>query len=221
MKMPSRAISLAGFLLVLVLSACTPGAAPTPTLPAPAAASPTPGTPTAVPTPTLVPVALAGPEPGATMAWMDGSVLVYVPAGEFTMGSGAIDAPQRTVLLSDYWIYRTEVTNAMYAFCVKVGACAPPSQELGAPLYDNPLYANYPVVGLTWDMAANYCTWVGGSLPTEAQWEKAARGAGGNTYPWGNLPEASCDLGNFAGCIGAVSIHFGSKKICNRVFQCR
>jgi hypothetical protein len=138
------------------------------------------------------------------MAWVDGSVLVYVPAGEFTMGYGAPDAPEKRVYLDDYWIYKTEVTNSMYAFCVSVGACAPPAQEVGAYVYDNPIYANYPVVGVSWDMASNYCGWIGGSLPTEAQWEKAARGSSGNIYPWGNA-EPSCDLANFSGCVGALT----------------
>ncbi len=199
------AIALMGMLLALVLSACAPATTPTPTLPAPTEPLPTFAAPTIATTPTLVPVVLAGPQAGAQMAWVDGGVLVYVPAGEFGMGSGAANATQRTVSLSEYWIYQTEVTNAMYAFCVSAGACAPPAQELGTPLYDNLLYANYPVVGTTWDMAANYCAWIGGSLPSEAQWEKAARGSGGNTYPWGSLPEASCALGNFAGCIDATT----------------
>jgi len=138
------------------------------------------------------------------MAWSDGSVLNFVSAGEFNMGSGSTDAPEHQVYLGEYWIYKTEVTNSMYAFCVSVGACAPPSQELGVPVYDNPAYANYPVVGVTWDMASNYCNWAGGGLPTEAQWEKAARGTEGVQYPWGsNNP--NCDLGNFAGCLGALS----------------
>ena len=203
-----RTIALTGLVLALLLGACggtTPAAAPTPSLPAPTdEPAPTVEAPTAVPSPTLVPVNLAGPAAGAEMAWTDGSVLVYVPAGQFTMGSGQPDAPQRTVNLNDYWIYKTEVTNSMYAFCVTVGACAPPVQEVGADVYDNPAFANYPVVGVTWDMAANYCTWVGGSLPTEAQWEKAARGSQGSQYPWGNS-EANCDVGNFAGCVGGIT----------------
>lgn len=194
----------AGLAALLALAACAPASTPTPSLPAPTVAPPTPEPPTPEPTPTIVPVTLAGPQAGAEMAWTDGSVLVYVPAGEFTMGSGLPDAPQRAVSLDSYWIYQTEVTNSMYAFCVKVGACTPPAQETGGVLYDNPIYASYPVVGVSWDMAANYCAWAGGSLPSEAQWEKAARGASGNLYPWGNQ-EPSCNLGNFSGCVGALT----------------
>jgi formylglycine-generating enzyme required for sulfatase activity len=195
---------LIGLALTAMVGACAPVTTSTPTFPAPTQVPPTLEPPTAVPSPTLVPVSLAGPGVGAEMAWVDGSVLVYVPAGEFSMGYGAPDAPEKSVYLDGYWIYQTEVTNSMYAFCVSVGACAPPAQELGTPVYDNPIYANYPVVGVSWDMAANYCAWVGGSLPTEAQWERAARGNAGGSYPWGNA-EPSCELGNFAGCVGALS----------------
>lgn len=203
----SKPVWIVGALLALILGACAPAVtpAPTPNQPAPATAvPPSPEPPTVIPSPTLVPVNLAGPAPGSEMAWTDGSVLAFVPAGEFTMGSGLPDAPQRTVYLGEYWIYKTEVTNSMYAFCVSVGACAPPAQELGVPLYDNPVYANYPVVGVSWDMAANYCAWVGGSLPTEAQWEKAARGSSGAQYPWGST-DPNCDAGNFSGCVGALT----------------
>jgi len=184
-------------LAVLALSGCTPAATPTPTLSAPTE------TPLPLPsaTPTLVPVTLAGPASGARMAWLDSSVLVYVPAGEFIMGLGYGYAPQKTVTLDGYWIYRTEVTDRMYAQCVATGNCAAPAQELGTPVFDNPDYGDYPVVGVTWDMAANYCSWVQGGLPSEAQWEKAARGSGGNLYPWGN-DEPACDLSNFGGCLG-------------------
>jgi len=195
---------LVGLTLSLLVSACAPATTPAPTLAAPTPVPPSSEPPTAVPSPTIIPVTLNGPQAGTEMAWTDGGVMVYVPAGEFVMGSGLPDAPQKTVYLDSYWIYQTEVTNSMYAFCVAVGACAPPAQELGTPLYDNPIYANYPVVGVSWDMASNYCTWVGGSLPTEAQWEKAARGSSGNPYPWGSQG-ASCDLGNFSGCIGALT----------------
>lgn len=195
---------LTGLILAALITACAPASSPTLSLPAPSAEPPTPEPPTPEPTPTIAPVTLAGPQAGTELAWTDGSVLVYVPASEFMMGSGLPDAPQHPVSLDSYWIYKTEVTNGMYAFCVKVGACAPPARELGAPLYDNPIYANYPVVGISWDMAANYCKWIGGNLPTEAQWEKAARGVSGNLYPWGNQ-EPSCDLGNFSGCVGALT----------------
>ena len=207
MKIRFNMVLLTGLILTLILSACAgdvPATEPPPSLPAPTDQPPTLESPTVVPSPTLVPVNLAGPGFGTEMAWVDGSVLVYIPDGEFTMGYAVEDAPQKTVYLNDYWIYKTEVTNSMYAFCVSVGACAAPFQELGSPVFDNPIYANYPVVGVSWDQAANYCSWIGGSLPTEAQWEKAARGSNGGQYPWGNA-KPSCELGNFIGCVGALT----------------
>jgi len=125
----------------------------------------------------------------------DGMLLMYVPAGEFLMGSldsdhnaTADEKPRSTVYLDTFWIDQTEVTNAQYTLCVQAGTCL-------APLYDGSntrdsyfsysQYANYPVVFVTWDDAFNYCKWVDRRLPTEAEWEKAARGPDGRTYPWG------------------------------------
>lgn len=123
---------------------------------------------------------------------------VFVPAGEFLMGSAADDAdaddnekPQHTVYLDAFWIDRVEVTNAMYARCVKAKACAPPLQDTSERrkrYYGNPEYANYPVIYVSWEAAQAYCQWAGGRLPTEAEWEKAARGIDGRQYPWGDEP---------------------------------
>src|SRR5581483_7531172 len=189
--------------LALTLAACAPASTATPTI-VPPTIEPSP---TAVPPtipPTLIPVALSGPQSGATMQWLDGSLLVYVAAGDFIMGTGASNAPQKTVTLDGYWIYQTDVTNKMYAQCVATGNCAPPAAELGAPVYTNADYGDYPVVGVTWDMAANYCQWFQGQLPSEAQWEKAARGPNGSVYPWGNEKPA-CDVVNMLGCLGHTS----------------
>jgi serine/threonine-protein kinase len=124
-------------------------------------------------------------------------LLLYVPAGNFLMGSIASDPkalaneqPQHTVYLDAFWIDQTDVTNAMYAKCVSAGACNPPAQlssSTHSSYYGNSQFDNYPVINVTWDMANIYCSkWAGRQLPTEAQWEKAARGPNGNMYPWGN-----------------------------------
>jgi hypothetical protein len=138
------------------------------------------------------------------MKWMDTSLLAYVPAGEFSLGGAVADFPAHRVALDPYWIQQTEVTNGMYAQCVAAGACTAPVEERGAPLYTNTDYASYPVVGVNWDQASTYCTWTGGRLPTEAEWEKAARGSSDNTYPWGQQ-QPTCDLANFGGCLKHTS----------------
>ena len=137
---------------------------------------------------------------------------VYVPAGEFLMGSTDLEAkidigggraypeiPQHTVTLEGYWIDKYEVTNAQYALCVDAGVCEPPfvsNSNSYAKYYDNPKFSNYPVIWVSWFQAKGYCDWAGRRLPTEAEWEKASRGTGGQKYPWGNEP-VSGERGNF------------------------
>jgi formylglycine-generating enzyme required for sulfatase activity len=135
------------------------------------------------------------PAVGATrVAEVDGMVGVYVPAGDFLMGSGEEDGeaaadekPQRTVYLDAFWMDRTEVTNAQYGRCVEAGACA----ALVTPRPDTAEQPDYPVQGVAWEQAVNYCEWAGRRLPTEAEWEKAARGKDGRLYPWGNSSPAA------------------------------
>ena len=123
--------------------------------------------------------------------------MVYVPAGEFTMGSNdgdSYDKPIHTVALDAYWIDRTEVTNVMYAICVQVGDCQTPSNTSSSTrnsYYGNSQYADYPVIYVDWNTAQTYCGWAGARLPTEAEWEKAARGTDERTYPWGSSSPGS------------------------------
>ncbi|MBX3191447.1 MAG: SUMF1/EgtB/PvdO family nonheme iron enzyme [Labilithrix sp.] len=88
------------------------------------------------------------------------------------------------VTLSDFEIDRTEVPVRRYARCVAAGACAPPGFPSGDARFDQP---DYPVTMVRWEDAAAYCSWIGGRLPTEAEWEFAARGRGGRMFPWGDL----------------------------------
>jgi formylglycine-generating enzyme required for sulfatase activity len=129
-------------------------------------------------------------------------VLLYVPEGPFTMGSEdgySDERPVHTVTLPAFWVDQTEVTNGMYAGCVAAGECAAPrrkSSNLIDYYYGFEGYVDYPVLFISWQDASDYCTWVGRRLPTEAEWEKAARGTDGRPYPWGSaLPDAS--LTNF------------------------
>jgi formylglycine-generating enzyme required for sulfatase activity len=131
--------------------------------------------------------------------WLeDSSVVVRIPAGTFTMGSPAEEGdpderPQHQVYLSEFYMDRTEVTNRQYKqFCNATRQSHPDNPGFG----DMPEYfllePDCPVVNVSWDDALAYATWVGKRLPTEAEWEKAARGTDGRTYPWGNEePEAS------------------------------
>jgi formylglycine-generating enzyme required for sulfatase activity len=138
----------------------------------------------------------------------DGMEQMCVPAGDFLMGAALDDPsantyeqPQRTVYLDVFWIDKTEITNAQYAYCVDDGACEPPislASEIRPAYFGNPKYDSYPVVAVRWKQANTYCEWAGRQLPTEAQWEKAARGIDGTTYPWGNA-EVNSTLVNFGG----------------------
>ncbi len=140
-------------------------------------------------TPTSTPEPTPSPTQEGSATWMrpaDGMVMVYVPAGEFQMGStdGESDErPVHTVALDAFWLDRLEVTHAQYERCVTAGACKI-SDQVNVGGVNDPMQ---PVVGITWFDALAYCNWVGGRLPTEAEWEYASRGPGphGRDYPWG------------------------------------
>lgn len=182
-----------GLLLVVALLVLTSTSytlssrAPTPTVERLAVLSPT-ATPLSMPTPV-----------DTNIRVKDGSVMLYIPAGEFLRGGHSSDDaaeadefPAQRIYLDAFWLDRTEVSNVKYALCVAAGDCAP-------ALYQGSSFEadHLPVVGVDWYQAQTYCEWVGGRLPTEAEWEKAARGFDMRPYPWGYSFEGtrlnSCD----------------------------
>ena len=179
---------------------------------------------TSTPVFTPTPIFTSTPQYQIGSTWTrpaDGMVMVYVPEGNFTMGSNNGDPdeqPVHTVYLDAFWIDKTEVTNAMYALCVQAGACQLPSDYSSytrSSYYGNSQYADYPVIYVDLNDAQTYCEWAGMRLPTEAEWEKAARGTDGRTYPWGDAVP-TCSLANLwgfsGGCTGdtdAVGNHPG------------
>jgi formylglycine-generating enzyme required for sulfatase activity len=179
-------------------------------------------------TETPLPTATPTPEPtlgiGSTIVNpVDGAVLVYVPEGEFLMGSEDDDAwddekPQRLVYLDAFWIYQHPVTNTQFAAFVDASGHQTMAEETGwAWVWDGRNWmqtegatwgapegpgsslaerGDHPVVQVSWFDATAYCQWAGGRLPTEAEWEKAARGTDGRRFPWGDDPVAG-DRANF------------------------
>ena len=200
-------LAIAGVLAVVLVAVILPlfdtnppGELPTPTDPPP---SPGPTTDAAlVPEEPTEVTAQATEPPSVTDSedYMDGYgvPMRFVPASEFQMGSSASASPEErpahTVYLDDYYIDTYEVTNERYKSCVDAGVCQPP-QGTGSvtrsEYYGSPEFDDFPVVYVDWDMAVAYCEWRGAHLPSEAQWEKAARGTDGRSYPWGEGIDSS------------------------------
>jgi len=131
---------------------------------------------------------------------MDGMIQVYVTQGEFMMGSNedprSKEYPEHLVYLDAFWMDKVEVTNSMYERCVNSGECFAPVSRLN-PYYVKWAYRDLPVVYVNWYGAEKYCAWAGRRLPTEAEWEKAARGTDSRYFTWGNS-RATPRLANFA-----------------------
>lgn len=190
-------VSIIAFIL-LAASACAPQPKNAPTLdpPATVAASAT-FAPTTIPSitssPTMTPIR-------DRLVDNHGVEMVYVPAGEFIMGSDKgfpDEIPVHRVTLDGFFIDKLETTNKGYKACVDAGACRPPARldccsdtqyVLWVTYFGDPKFDDYPVTYLDWYRARDYCAWRGARLATEAEWEKAARGTDGRTYPWGNDP---------------------------------
>ena len=148
------------------------------------------------------------PTPAMEIQDKAGIPMVLIPAGEFTMGRSdgneKNEKPAHQVFLDDYYIDKFEVTNGAYAACVTDGVCVPPidtSSRARKVYYTSNNYRNFPVINVDWEMANAYCEWRGAHLPTEAEWEKAARGESEDNkfYPWGSST-VGCNFGNFAAC---------------------
>lgn len=147
--------------------------------------------------------------------------MVLIPEGEFIMGSeeGFPDEmPVHKVWVDTFYIDLLEVTNRQYQDCVEGGGCNPPRRTdcctenpnayvFWPEYFGNPEFDHYPVIFITWYDAYDFCTWRGARLATEAEWEKASRGADGRTYPWGN-EEPTPDHLNFTWPLG----DFGERK---------
>ena len=131
--------------------------------------------------------------------------MVLVAAGSFLRGSppgvGLEDEhPQRTIELGAFYIDRTEVRQSDFARCVTAGACPAPHCKDDRPTdWDPTKRAEHPVVCIDWASAQAYCQWAHKRLPTEAEWEKAARGSDGRLYPWGN-EAPTCERANYQEC---------------------
>ena len=140
------------------------------------------------------------------------SDMVYIPGGTAQMGDGksseADQRPAHAVELSPYYLDRFEVSNKQYRKCVDAQRCTPPnlySSQLRGQYWNAPggTYDNYPVLYVDWSQASAYCKWAGQRLPTEAEWERAARGDWSGKYPWGDS-KPTCSLANYYGSPGGI-----------------
>lgn len=188
----------------------------------------TPPAATAIPSPTPLQESTATPIPALAFAplevgtsayrLVDGGVMQFVPGGTFEMGTDnqfrqLNQRPAHTVMVSDFWIDRTEVTNGQYGRCVADGPCDPP---VNTRWFEDPDRADHPAVYVRYTQAVTYCLWLAQEsgqpigLPTEAQWEKAARWNPAtntaSTYPWGEeFPNR--DLLRYAGSgVGSTAV---------------
>ncbi|HET6443133.1 MAG TPA: formylglycine-generating enzyme family protein [candidate division Zixibacteria bacterium] len=169
--------------------------------------------PTETPPPSATPSPVPPPspidEPGQVwVSPIDGAEMVGVPAGEFIIGRDdaeySREQPAHTVFLAAYYIDKLEVTNDLYRACKEAGGCLEIERT---EYFDNPNSHDHPVINVNKEMARIYCRWAGKRLPTEAEWEKAARGTDERTYPWGE--GIDCDHAQYKEC-GGQTVPVGS-----------
>jgi serine/threonine protein kinase len=217
-----------------IFTTTTPGNAPTSTYTSTPAHTKTPQV-------TNTPMATAIPELGigSTMTGEDGATLVYVPAGEFTMGGdvNSDEKPIHTVNLDAFWIDQTEVTNKLFSsFVIATGYQTDAEKAGWSYMFNNPDWVEtngadwqhptgpgsnvtrkdqHPTINVSWNDATAYCEWVGRRLPTEAEWEKAARGTDARIYPWGNAApnDTLLNYNNNIGDTTEVDIYETGKNI--------
>jgi formylglycine-generating enzyme required for sulfatase activity len=179
-------------------------------------------------------VVLAARATGRTWPWSSHAIpkpgMVLIPAGEFVMGSDKVDPhppkgfvmlkplyvdehPARKVSLAAFWIDRYEVTNAQYREFVQARRVVAP------PFWENDQYpegaAEQPVTQVRWDQARAFCQWKDKRLPSEAEWEKAARGSDGREFPWGeafDVTLANTGMGGDRKALAPVGSYEGGKS---------
>src|SRR5512133_430272 len=211
-------------IILLILTSCTarqvPTTAPEPTstsIPRIVSTIVMPSTPTQVTSPTVIPTNTPvfdtlSAESNQRFSPIDGMPQVRIPEGTFRMGgmdarSAPEERPAHNVTLHAYWIDQLEVTNAMYLLCLKSGGCTAPQSfksQRRTEYFNNPEFNDYPVVYVTWGQAKAFCEWAGERLPTEAEWERAARGDDWRTFPWGE-DKADGLLANYNMIVGDTS----------------
>lgn len=163
-KMLVFALLMAALALSVVPNGAPVGAADAPTATAAATVTPT-------------------PTPITTVRAKDGMEMIYIPAGVFTMGDDKDSKPVHQVYVDSFWIDKTEVSINQYWACVNTAECSAAKITMNV----DSTHGAAPVTGVSWKDANDYCEWVEARMPTEAEWEKAARGTDGRTWPWGNV----------------------------------